>query len=123
MKEPVKPNNIVDCSPDEKSDTVLTGLNTVELSIVYPKLLSDSECQLFNTRSKSLGNEVKTPFIRDTPSMSNKLEKIEEIEESQNSDLDEDDDVAERREKSPFVRLPAAKRLKEKKNKSEIDVK
>ena len=120
MKEVIRKAGGQEGQSDDKSDTVMTGFNTVEINDWSYRLLAEGESEKTRRRSKSLGNEVKVPFIRDTPSHSNELGQIDEIDDSQDSDLD---GGAEKRDASPLVRLPAAKRLKEKKDKNEPDVK
>ena len=105
---------------DDKSDTVMTGFNTEELNEYHEKLLPDDQLQQ-KPRSKSVGNEAKTPFLRDTPTNSEVLDKIDEISDSQNSRNSKIE--AEIRGDSPAVRLPRAEKNKTKSTPFGLNVK
>ena len=107
---------------DDKSDTVMTGFNTEELNEHYEKFFSGEELFPPKERSKSVGNEAKAPFIQGTPTNSEGLDQIEELEDSQEWNEGEEN-YNERKDESPLVRLPAAKRLKNKSNPFGLNVK
>lgn len=105
---------------DNKSDTVMTGFNTEELNECREKLLTDEEHHQ-KIRSKSLGNEAKMPFLRDTPSNSGGLDKIDEISDSNGSNAS--DIAAKVRGDSPAVRLPRPEKNKIKSTPFALNVK
>jgi hypothetical protein len=73
---------------DDKSDTIMTGFNTDDPIDDYDKLIdTQTDQNIDNYSSKSVGNEVKMPFRAEVRDIQNPLHKIAETDES-NSDFE-----------------------------------